>query len=230
MQAVIYTRFSPRKKAHECESCQTQLDYCSKYCQIQNLEIIADRKDEAKSGACAANRPGLQEALAIACRHKAVLVVYSLSRLARNTKEAIEISEQLDKAGADLISLHEKIDTTTAMGRFVFKLLAAIAELEREQIAERTSEAMRHHQANGRRMSDRTPYGWMRDPENPKRMIENADEQIAITQIKQLAKSGLGLRKICHQLESNGIYCRGNNWHHSTIERILKRPEQFTHA
>jgi DNA invertase Pin-like site-specific DNA recombinase len=150
-------------------------------------------------------------------------VVYSLSRLARNTREAIEISERLDRAGADLASLHEKIDTTTAMGRFVFKLLAAIAELEREQIVERTSEAMCRHQASGRRMSDRTPYGWIRDPDNHKLLIEDDTEQAIIAQIKQLSQNGLGYRKICRELQSCGILCRCSKWHHSTIKRILQR-------
>lgn len=224
MQAVIYTRFSPRKNADECESCQTQFGYCRKYCDLQQLEIIAERKDEAISGASAANRPGLQEALDLACKYKAVLVVYSLSRLARNTKEAIEISERLDKAGADLVSLHEKIDTTTAMGRFVFKLLAAIAELEREQIAERTSEAMRHHQANGRRMSNRTPFGWKLDPDDSSRMIEDTHEQEVIQFVIKLHQQSMSYRQICRELEQQGIQCRGRaQWFHQTIKTILQR-------
>lgn len=223
MKAVIYTRFSPRRNAEQCESCMTQFDYCRKYCDLNNLEVIKDCKDEAKSGASAANRPGLQTALEYACKHKAVLVVYSLSRLARNTKEAIEISERLDKAGADLASLHEKIDTTTAMGRFVFKLLAALAELEREQIAERTSEAMLNHQSNGRRMSDKTPYGWTRDPDNPKLLIENESEQAAIKHIIELHRSGFGYRLICRALAGEGILCRGGSWHHTSVSKILKR-------
>jgi len=223
MEAVLYTRFSPRRNAAECESCQTQFDYCRKYCDLHQLGIIDELKDEAMSGATAANRPGLQEALTLACKHKAVLVVYSLSRLARNTKEAIEISERLDKAGADLASLHENIDTTTAMGRFVFKLLAALAELEREQIAERTQEAMLRHQANGRRMSDRTPYGWVRDPDNHKLLIEDSDEQATINRITQLRRSGFGYRHIGRTLIAEGILCRGRKWQHSTIRRILQR-------
>ena len=228
MKAVIYTRFSPRRNAAECESCLTQFDYCRKYCDLHQLEIIGEFKDEAKSGASAANRPGLQDALAHACKHKAVLVVYSLSRLARNTKETIEISERLDKAGADLASLHEHIDTTTAMGRFVFKLLAALAELEREQIGERTQEAMLNHQSNGRRMSDKTPYGWVRDPDNPKLLIENASEQIAINHILELHRSGFSYRLIGRTLAGKGTLCRGGSWHHTTIKKIIKRIDSCT--
>jgi len=223
MKAIIYTRFSPRRNADQCESCQTQFDYARKYCSLQTMDIIGEYKDEAMSGASAANRPGLQAALAHACNSKAVLVVYSLSRLARNTKEAIEISERLDKAGADLVSLHEKIDTTTAMGRFVFKLLAALAELEREQIAERTQEAMLRHQAAGKRMSDRTPYGWLRDPDNHTRLVADTAEQANIEYIISLRNKGYGLRQICRKLQTEQILCRNNKWHHGTIKRIIQR-------
>jgi DNA invertase Pin-like site-specific DNA recombinase len=68
--------------------------------------------------------------LAAACERKAALIVYSLSRLARSTKDAIAISERLAKNGADLVSLSERIDTTTAAGKIVFRMLAVLAEFE----------------------------------------------------------------------------------------------------
>jgi DNA invertase Pin-like site-specific DNA recombinase len=70
------------------------------------------------------------------------LVFYSLSRLARSTKDAIAISERLSRAGADLVSLSEKIDTTSAAGKMIFRLLAVLAEFERDLISERTKAAL----------------------------------------------------------------------------------------
>lgn len=67
-----------------------------------------------------------------------------MSRLARSTRDAITTSERLDKAGAALVSLSEKIDTTTAAGKMVFRMLAVLAEFERDQISERTTTAMQH--------------------------------------------------------------------------------------
>jgi hypothetical protein len=58
------------------------------------------------------NRPGLSEALDDVCRQRAVLVVQSLSRLSRSVRDTLTISERLDKAGANLASLSESIDTT----------------------------------------------------------------------------------------------------------------------
>ena len=58
------------------------------------------------------------------CDCGGVLVVYSLSRLARSTRDAIEITERLEQSGADLVSITERIDTTTGIGRFFFTAIA----------------------------------------------------------------------------------------------------------
>ena len=57
-------------------------------------------------------------------------VVYSLSRLARSTRDTIEIADRLDRDGADSSSLSERIDTTTAAGKMAFRMMAVLAEFE----------------------------------------------------------------------------------------------------
>jgi DNA invertase Pin-like site-specific DNA recombinase len=121
--------------------------------------VVAQHHDKDLSGERGDNRPGLQRAITAACDRKAVLCVYSLSRLARCTKDAIDLAERLSAAGADLAVIQENVNTRSPMGRFVFILFSALAELEHEQVAERTSTAMLRHQAKGRRMTrpDRCP-------------------------------------------------------------------------
>ena len=68
--------------------------------------------------------------------------MFKLDRMARSTKDAIDIVERLDKAGADLVGLSEHIDTTTAAGKIVFRLLVAFAEFERALIGERVLSAV----------------------------------------------------------------------------------------
>ena len=89
------------------------------------------------SGKRADNRLALQEALKAVSAGKGVLIVYSLSRLARSTRDTL-----LDKSGADLVSLSEKIDTTSAAGKMVFRLLAVLNEFERDLISESATAAM----------------------------------------------------------------------------------------
>jgi site-specific DNA recombinase len=152
-QAVLYARFSPRPSPEECDSDEKQLERCRAYCVGHGYTVIAEYSDRDLSGGRADNRPGLQAAIAEACARKAVLCVYVLSRLARYTKDAIDLAERLSAAGADLAVIRENVNTRSPMGRFIFTLFSALAQLEREQIAERTSSAMLRLQATGRRMT-----------------------------------------------------------------------------
>src|SRR5271165_6027321 len=176
--AVVYARFSPRPNADECDSVEKQIERCRAYCAGHGYDVIAEYSDKDLSGGRADNRPGLQDAIALACRRKAVLCVTSLSRFARNTKDAIDLAERLNGAGADLAVIQENVNTRSPMGRFIFTLFSALAQLEREQIGERTSAAMLRHQSNGRRMTraDRCPYGWRVDARQPDQLAEDDDE------------------------------------------------------
>jgi site-specific DNA recombinase len=111
------------------------------------------------------------------------------------------------------------------MGRFIFTPFSALAQLEREPIAERTSTAMPRHQAKGRRMTrpDRCPYGWRPDPSDPHRLVEDAEEQAVIRQIREHRRKGCGLREIARRLDATGIACRGGRWSHTTVRSVLLR-------
>jgi DNA invertase Pin-like site-specific DNA recombinase len=70
------------------------------------------------------------------------IVVWKLDRLGRSVKDMITVVEKIEAAGADLVSITEGVDTSTAMGRFFFHIIASIAELERGMISERTKAGM----------------------------------------------------------------------------------------
>jgi site-specific DNA recombinase len=231
-QAVLYGRFSPRPSPEECDSVEKQLERCRAYSAGHGYTVVAEHHDKDLSGGRADNRPGLQKAIAAACERKAVLVVYSLSRLARCTKDAIDLAERLSAAGADLAVIQENVNTRSPMGRFIFTLFSALAQLEREQIAERTSTAMLRHQAKGRRMTrpDRCPYGWRPDPVDPARLVEDVEEQTTIRRIREDRRHGRGLREIARRLDAAGIACRGGRWSHTTVRSVLLRATHFAEA
>ena len=137
----------PARRRTSATSVEKQIERCRAYAAGHGYTVVAEHADKDLSGGRADNRPGLQKAIAEACRRQAVLVVYSLSRLARNTKDAIDLAERLNAAGADLAVIQENVNTRSPMGRFIFTLFSALAQLEREQIADRTSTAMLRHQA-----------------------------------------------------------------------------------
>lgn len=79
-----------------------------------------------------------------------LLIVESISRIARNTRDLLVIVADLTEKGAEFISLKENIDTTTPQGRFMLTVFAALAELERESILERQREGIEIAKAEGK--------------------------------------------------------------------------------
>jgi site-specific DNA recombinase len=119
--------------------------------------------------------------LALACENGAVLVVYSLSRLSRSTRDTIQLADRLSRANADLVSLSERIDTTSASGKMVFRIMAVLAEYEKDQIAERTSVVLQHKKAN-REVYSPIPYGFDR---MGKMLVLNHAEQGVLEEISR---------------------------------------------
>jgi DNA invertase Pin-like site-specific DNA recombinase len=211
------------------------LDRIRAWCKAYGYTIMAECQDVDASGADdESERPGLAQALDLACHHKAALCVYSLSRLSRDTEHALRFQRRLRKAGASLASLNERLDTSTAAGRFTFAILAAASSYERELTAERVSDGMRRRQASGQRMSAAIgrpfggkpasclPYGWMVDPADAGRLVECAEEMRARARAKEMRAIGLGLRQIARQLTLEGHPCRGQAWHHQMIAKLVK--------
>ena len=103
----------------------------------QGVEHLFSEKLSGKN----TERPQLKKMLDFV-REGDVLYIESISRLARSTKDLLNIVETLTSKGVGLVSLKEKIDTNTPQGRFVLTLFGALAELERESILERQREGL----------------------------------------------------------------------------------------
>lgn len=219
MKAIGYVRVSTEGQATEGVSLDAQRARIEAWALANGAELLAVHIDAGISGGRADNRPALQAALDAACKAKAALVVYSLTRLSRSTRDALAISERLDEAGADLVSLSEKIDTTSAAGRMLFRMLAVFAEFERDQIRERTSMAMRHKRARGEYTGGPAPYGWRLAGDT---LEADPREQTIIRHALELKAAGLSLRAVGARLEAEGLLPRsGGRWHAKTVRDAL---------
>ena len=87
------------------------------------------------------NRPELQKMMEYV-RKGDTVIVESISRFARNTRDLLELVEQLTAKGVEFVSKKEAIDTTTPTGKFMLTVFGAMAELERENILERQREGI----------------------------------------------------------------------------------------
>ena len=221
--ASAYIRVSTEGQAKEGVSLEVQQRKIEAWCVANDFELGGVFVDAGLSGKRADNRPELQNALSAVTQSKGVLVVYSLSRLARSTKDTIQISERLDKAGADLVSLSEKLDTTSAAGKMVFRLMAVLAEFERDQVYERTIAALAHKKSKGERVG-KIPFGFNLAADGVM-LLENPDELRAVELIRELKAEGYSLRAIAAELDSAGIPTKDGKggWRHTTVQSILSR-------
>ena len=73
-------------------------------------------------------------------------------------------------------------------------------------------------------MSHRIPHGWMADPRNPAKLVENPPEQAVIARIVEMRiQGGMSYREIGRKLAEKGLSCRGGAWYHSTVANIFSR-------
>ena len=133
--------FGYARVSTEQQNLDRQLDALNKY----GADIIFNEKMTGTKR----NRPELSKMLDRLTEGDTV-VVESLSRLGRSTKDLIELVDLFEKKKVHLVSLKEQIDTSSPTGKFLFTLMSAISQFERDVIAERTKEGLRSARARGR--------------------------------------------------------------------------------
>lgn len=222
-QAVIYIRVSTLDQANEGVSLAAQRARAEQWAAANGYGVLPHVFCDTVSGKRITNRPELQRALDEACRVKGrALIVYSLSRLARSTRDAIAIAERLAKAGCDLVSLTEKLDTTTAAGKMMFRMLAVLAEFERDLISERTRTALAHKASKGERVGQ-IPFG-KRVDDATALLVNDDGERVTLAHIARLRAANASWQGIADDLNANNIGTKtGRRWTWQTARKIGQR-------
>jgi DNA invertase Pin-like site-specific DNA recombinase len=122
------------------------------YCQRRGWQVFDCYVDNGVSGK-KDSRPQLNRMMQDAHERRFdVVVVWRFDRFARSVSHLLRALETFDSLGVQFVSLSEQVDTSTPMGKMVFTVLGAVAELERNLIVERVRAGLRHARAKGKRL------------------------------------------------------------------------------
>jgi site-specific DNA recombinase len=151
--------------------------------------------------------------------HITGLIFSKLARLSRNLREVQDFADYFHQHKADLISLNEAIDTSSAGGRMFFNLLGVFAQWEREETAERINASFQTRAKLGKLLNKSVPYGYK--VENGQ-IILNPDEAPIRRQAYELFLQHRRKQTVARLLNEKGYRTRKNcQWKHSQIVAIL---------
>jgi DNA invertase Pin-like site-specific DNA recombinase len=134
------------------QTCENQLRDLREYCTARGWQDVTEYVDQGISGTTD-RRPGLDRLMAALRGRKVdVVVVAAFDRFARSTRHLVTALDEMQHVGVQFVSLREAIDTGSPLGRAMFVIVGAIAELERSLIVERIHSGLRRARAHGKRL------------------------------------------------------------------------------
>jgi len=188
-RVALYARVSTTD-----QSTDSQLLDLRRYVSERGWNIFKEYVDEGFSGT-KDSRPALNELMNDAKKRRFdVVLVWRFDRFARSTKHLILALEEFKNLGVDFVSYQENIDTSSPLGSAIFTIISAVAQLERDIIAERVKAGLRRARENGKKLG---------------RPQSDVDRK----QVRLLRSQGFSQRAIAAQLDIS----------HSTVGQILRK-------
>ena len=219
-RVAVYIRYSSENQ-RDGYSVEYQLDECMKYIDDNNMIFIKAYVDEAVSGKSTDNRNSFFEMINDVKRGEYdAVVVYKYSRFARNLVEATLYRQQIEKAGAQLISAMERIDDSTPEGRMMRNIIMVMDEYYSDNLATFVRSAQYLAAKNGKIMGAIAPLGLKYNDEGT--LSINEEEAPAVRLIFEMFAEGASQAAILRQLDALGYRTRkGIPYKSSTLSGLL---------
>lgn len=226
---AIYCRVSTAVQA-EKETIEIQKQHAKSYADLMKLNIVDMYADDGISGSIPfADRPEGKKLLKAAKDKKFdTVVIYKIDRLARNTRDALNVAHILKEYDIGLKSITESFDTTPS-GHLMFTVMSSFAELERSMISSRLSDGRQRKYENGQYVTGAVPYGLKRDKD--RRLVPDTElipgcdyspAEIVKIIFEKSAHDNIGIVKTAEWLSQIGIPARNKpNWEWADVYRII---------
>ena len=223
LRVIGYGRESTKEQARYGFNLDDQEKKLRQYAEIYyepgtyNLEIIREEGASAKS----LDRPRMNEILAMVRKKQIdVIIIHNLDRLTRQVRDLATLLELFDQNDVSLISITEKIDTKTPMGRFFIFLIVLIAQWEQETISSRTIRGIEESARQGNYALPGSPFGYRRNPEdNHKLVIEESEAAVVKRIFESVAYKDYLIKSLVNEFNQQKVLDR--SWSEQTITKIL---------
>lgn len=210
--ALLYARVSTQMQASDGMSLGAQERDLRRAAELAGFTEMELLREEGRSGKSIQGRPVLREALDRLDRGDAAAIfVTRIDRLARSTKDFLSIVDRANSNGWRIVMLDLNLDTATYQGRFVASVMSALAEMERNIIAERQKDVHRDRRERGKE--------WGVDIGKKTKVPADVRKQISMYRDK-----GMSYKAIAERLNKEGIRTvHGGKWHPATVHKLVNK-------
>ena len=227
--ADIYCRVSTLEQAEEGYSIDEQEKKLRAYCTAMGYQINRVAVDPGYSGA-SLDRPGIKEVISDVKHGRCgKVIVWKLDRLSRSQKDTLVLLEDVfSPAGCAFVSLVENFDTATPIGRCIVGVLAAFAQMERENIRMRTMMGRQASARSGKFTGCKAPFGyrWNILDNGKREIVPDPYTSVIVKDIYRLYNTGLTIKETTRRImETYGCFSNIKTGGEATyVSRLMRNP------